>query len=60
MNQVRREKRTAPITVHLVPSARQALEQLASHEGRSLSTAVALVLQRDPIFRALTERHGQP
>jgi len=58
-NAPRREKRTAAVTVHLVPTVRYALEQLASHEGRSISTAAALAIQRDPIVKVFIQKLGQ-
>jgi hypothetical protein len=50
------EKRTKPATVHLYPSLAKAVEQLAEHEDRSVSTFVQRVLERDPLVKTVLQQ----
>lgn len=57
---IRREKRTAPVTVHMPPSLRQALAQLSAHEQRTLSTYVCRIVEQHPVVRVVLQQIGGP
>lgn len=50
------EKRTKPATVHLYPALKKAIEQLATHEDRTISTFVCRVLERDPLVKTVLQQ----
>lgn len=52
----RGEKRTKPVTVHVPPSLKVALEKLSKHEERTLSTLVCRIVERDPLVQTLLQK----
>lgn len=58
MPDTRGEKRTKPITVHVGPTLAKAIEQLSSHERRTVSDYVAQVVERDPVVRTVLQQIG--
>lgn len=60
MPDARGEKRTVPITVHVGPKLAMAIEQLSSHEQRTVSAYVAQVVERDPVVKTVLQQIGGP
>ncbi len=53
-----REKRTVRRTVNLRPSIALALEALSVHEGRTKSTVIQRILEKDPTVQIFIQRIG--
>lgn len=56
MPDVRGEKRTVPITVHVGPTLAKAIDRLSSHERRTVSDYVAQVVERDPVVKTVLQQ----
>jgi hypothetical protein len=52
----KREKRSVRITSNLRPSVAKAVLELATHDGRPVSTVIQRVLEKDPSVRIFIER----
>lgn len=52
----RREKRTVRETVNLRPSVAGAVKLICAHEGRSKSTVIQRILEKDPTVQIFIQR----
>lgn len=52
----RREKRTVRETVNLRPSVAGAVQLICAHEGRSKSTVIQRILEKDPTVQIFIQR----
>jgi len=53
---VSREKRTAPVTVHMPTPLKAALRRLSHSDRRSVSTYVVRVLESDPTVKIVLQQ----